>query len=125
MEIFGTLDNFFETGTEGVHWAIDKAPSGYSKGASYDDLFLLEEGDHLEIYDPETLYVKGEHKILWSGVIKKDNESCLCTRHTNPEVKQQLVNGYWVHWLQQGFEDYEQWCWFFVMHYPARLVRNK
>lgn len=58
MNIFGTLEMFFESGTEGVHWALEKAPSGFSKGKSYDG-FFLEEGDYLEIYDPNTLHSRG------------------------------------------------------------------
>ena len=125
MEVYGTLDNFWETGTEGVLWAIEKAPSGLQKGASYDDLFILKEGDYLEIYDPDMLYAHKRHEVLWSGVIKKDTETNMVTNRNNPLHKQQQVSHYWVHWLQQDFDDHEQWCWLFVRGYPAKLVRNE
>jgi len=63
MEIYGTLFNWYETGTEGVHWSINKAISGFAKSASYDDLFIIEEDDYLEIYDPENLYKNGIHGV--------------------------------------------------------------
>ena len=123
IEIHGTLDSYFETGSEGVWWSIKKAPYGFAKGRSYDDLYYLENGDLLEIYDPYSLYSKGEHKIIWSGTIEKDTKSLLCERPTNPDIKQQNVGGFWVHWLQNDFDDHEQWYWLFVMNYPARLIR--
>ena len=124
MEVIGRLNNFFETGSEGVYWAIQKAAIGFQQGSSYDALFYLEEGDYLEVYDINELYVHGKHKVIWSGVIKKDLKSHMSTRPTNPEIKQQNILGYWVHWLQQDFENHEQWCWLFVLDYPAKLVRD-
>lgn len=124
MNIFGKLNNFFETGTEGVCWALLKAPTGFAKYSTYENLFLLEEGDYLEVYDPDALYSRGEHITIWSGVIKEDTESLKAARQFNPEVEQQNVCGFWVHWLQKGFEDHEKWCKLFVMGYPAKLVRS-
>jgi len=124
IKIYGTLINHFETGTEGVWWALQKAPSGFAKGRSYEDLYLLHSGDVLEIYDPDALYSRGEHKILWTGTIEKDTNSCLLERPLNPEVKQQNVGGFWVHWLQRGFFNHEQWNWVFIMNYPAKIIRS-
>lgn len=92
--------------------------------ASYDDLFILDEGDYLEIYDPNALYSRGEHLVLWPGVIKQDRESLRSKRPFNSEVEQQGVGGYWVHWLQRDFGDHEQWCRLFVLGYPAKIVRS-
>ena len=124
MEIYGTLDNYFETGMEGVYWALNNAPSGFVKYASHDDLFIIEDGDYLEIYDPNALYSQREHIVLWAGVIIQDTQSLKVKRPFNPEVEQQNVGGYWVHWLQKGFEDHEHWCRLFVLGYPAKLVRS-
>lgn len=123
MDIFGNLYNYFETGTEGVYWALQKAPSGFVKYASYDDLFILEDGDYLEIYDPHALYSGGQHVVIWSGVIEQNTESLMVKSHFNPEVEQQNICGYWVHWLQNEFKDHEQWCRLFVLGYPAKLVK--
>ena len=124
MTVFGKLNNFFETGTEGVCQALLRAPIGFEKYSTYDNLVLLEEGNYLEIYDPNALYSHGEHVIIWSGVIKEDRESLKAARPFNSEVEQQNVCGFWVHWLQKGFEDHEQWCKLFVMGYPAKLVKS-
>ena len=124
MEIFGTLNKYFETGTEGVYWAIEKAPSGIVCGASRDDLYLIDENDFLEIYDPYSLYAYGKHKIIWSGTINKDIESCLMKRPMNPSVEQQNVCGFWVHWLQKDFDNHEKWFWVFALNYPAKIIRN-
>lgn len=124
MEVYGTLIDWFETGSEGIYWAIKKCPSGAAKGASYDDLLFLEEGDHLEIYCPNTLYSNLQRKILWDGIIKKDSETLITQIPGNPEYKRQNVCGCWVHWLQSDFDDHEQWYWFFLLSYPAKLVRR-
>lgn len=120
MEIYGTLFDWFETGTEGVYWSINKTISGFEESAEYDDLFILEEDDYLEIYDPENLYKNGIHDVIWSGIIIYDQTAC----KQNKARKQQAVCGLWVHWLQLNFHDHEQWCSFFRLHYPAKIIRN-
>ena len=125
MEVYGTLIDWFETGSEGIHWGINKRPSGAAKGARYDDLFFLEEGDHLEIYCPDTLYTQLQRKTIWEGTLEKDREILMTQSSTNPEYEQQNVCGRWVQWLQKDFEDHEQWYWFFLLSYPAKLVRRR
>ena len=56
----GTLDPFFETGTEGVIWSlIQDGKSGY------DALIDIEKGDHLKIYGLDDA-------VAFDGVIKPD-----------------------------------------------------
>ena len=124
MELFGTLDDFFETGSEGIWWAIQRPPFGPEKGSSPAWLEFLKEGDYLEIYSPNDLYTNLTRTVLWSGHIKKDRTSCITQSKFNPEHRQQSVCGRWVHWLQDGFSDHEQWFWYFAMGYPAKLVRK-
>ena len=123
MEVYGLLVDWFDTGSEGIHWAIQRAPTGAVKGASYVDLFFIEDSDYLEIYCPSTLYTDLQHKVIWSGDIKKDFTSLLTQSSLVPEYKQQNVCGRWVKWLQQDFDDHEQWFWYFMLSYPAKLVR--
>ena len=85
MQIFGRLDAFFETGTEGVVWSVaDQRLPGY------DGLWPLQFGDHLDVLD-----ANGE--TLWQGIIKLEYDNRRVALHN-----QQEVLGYWVHGLQDG-----------------------
>lgn len=57
----GLLFPFAETGTEGHLWALQANYLG--KSWSYNDLYVLEDGDELTIYNP------GKEQI-WSGKIQ-------------------------------------------------------
>jgi len=124
VEVYGTLINWFETGSEGINWVLKRCSSGPAKGTSYNDLLFLEEGDHLEIYCPNTLYTHLQRKTLWEGILEKDRETLMTQTPGNPKYKRQNVCGCWVHWLQKDFEDHEQWYWYFLLSYPAKLVRR-
>lgn len=92
MQIFGRLDAFFETGTEGVVWSVaDQRLPGY------DGLWPLQFGDHLDVLD-----ANGE--TLWQGIFKLEYDN-----RRDPTHNQQEVGGYWVHGLQDG-ADPEAWA---------------
>ena len=92
MQIFGRLEAFFETGTEGVVWSlVDHGLPGY------DGLWPLQFGDHLDVLDAD-----GE--TLWQGIIKLEYANRKVATHY-----QQEVFGYWVNGLQDG-EDAETWA---------------
>ena len=91
--ITGKLFIWAETGTEGAYWALqdDRHPQ------SYEGLYTIDEGDHLTIL--------GRNKqVLWSGIITKDTETGAVPRPGNPDYIQQVALGWWVHWIQKGFE---------------------
>lgn len=92
MQVFGRLDAFFETGTEGIIWSLaDQGLPGY------DGLWPLQYGDHLDVLDAD-----GE--TLWQGMIKLEYANL-----RDPTHNQQQVLGYWVHGLQDG-ADPETWA---------------
>jgi hypothetical protein len=108
-KIRGLGQAFWETGTEGVFWSVQDAkhPTGY------DGLFILENGDHLTIFDKDDMA-----KTLWRGEITLEYES---HRETNEYgYCGQAISGCWVHGLQRT-RDVEQWATYFFCGYPMEL----
>ena len=99
--IEGELEDYFETGTEGVLWALQD-----DDNLGYAGLHLLAEGDHLEITD------QLGHK-LWSGVIRCDRQAGRRAHPLNPKFNQPSALGCWVHWTQQGFKP-DDWAGYFI-----------
>jgi hypothetical protein len=107
-KIEGTLEDFSETGTEGVWWAlVDDENSGY------DNLHIIEPGDHLTILDQLG-------RKLWSGVIRYDRKAGWHRYPLNPKYGQPCALGYWIHWTQKGFKP-DDWARFFVRPEYDRL----
>jgi hypothetical protein len=107
--ISGELHPFFETGTEGVLWSI------YEEGKeSYDALHVLEDGDHLTVFDPH-----GE--TIWTGVVQLEYERRYRPYPQNPQYGQQEVFGFWVHGFQADIEP-EQWAEMFFDHRRAAVL---
>lgn len=106
--IEGELEDWFETGLEGVVWALaDDAQKGY------DSLHVIEEGDDLTILDKMG-------KVLWHGTIECDRKTGATPRPTNPKFVQQQALGCWIHWIQNGFES-DRWAEFFMRPDDDRL----
>ncbi len=112
-KLLGICHFFFETGTEGGHWAFqDKKHTQVIDGEerwSYAGLHILEDGDELTIYD------KNDHKkIIWSGII-----------HLKfyPVFTESAYN-FWIHSDQFGVER-NVWAKWFINEYPAKLVKAK
>lgn len=79
-EIKGILFPHFETGTEGVYWALQdfnfmSEPSewqkahGVTKAWDYAGLVILESGDKLTVFDDEN------KTIVWQGVVELQHDS--------------------------------------------------
>ena len=75
----------------------------------YEGLRSLENGDEFTVYDRAG-------SILWSGIIDQDDKTGAIS-HTAIRKwkvvklrgwKQQVVGGWWVHWVQRGM-DPEAW----------------
>lgn len=103
-EIKGVCFLFSETGTEGGWWAVHEDGYNYPDGKwMYEGLRLLENGDEFKVYDKDG-------STLWSGVIDQDSKTGAIP-HTVIRKgkivklrgwKQQVVGGWWVHWVQRG-----------------------
>lgn len=119
MQIDGILDPYFETGTEGILWSVyDESRPGY------DGLFVLEDGDLLEVID-------NDGTVVWEGEIELDWDIGYKPYPSNPKYGQQAAMGAWVHGIQKGFKP-DDWALLFFRQYRnkeagpymARLTRS-
>lgn len=106
--ITGVLEDFFETGTEGVIWSVYD-----DDNRGYDGLHTIEEGDQLTICD------QLGHRI-WSGIIRCDRKTGWKRYPLNPQYGQPCALGHWVHWTQKGFKP-DVWAKFFIRPQHDRL----
>jgi hypothetical protein len=106
--IHGVLEDFFETGTEGVIWSVVS-----DDGRGYEALYTIEAGDHLTILDPLG------HR-LWAGIIRRDRKSGWRRYPLNPKCCQPCALGHWVHWTQRGFKP-DDWARYFIRPEYDRL----
>jgi hypothetical protein len=99
-QIKGVLHAFWETGTEGIYWALQDfehmtEPSewqkkhGVDKAWGYEGLNILKTGDWLTIIDPEG-------KTIWGGLVSID-----------PSIRS--YGRCWVHGMPDNF-DKDAWC---------------
>lgn len=110
-EYRGVLISYFETGSEGLIWAMQRTGLEGHEG-----LIILKAGDYLDIYSPE-----GE--IIFSDVIKPDMDIGL-RRQLPGHRLQQSAKGFWIHWIQKGFEA-DDWASYFIgEEYSGRIVRD-
>lgn len=108
--ITGTLDAFFETGTEGVIWSIiEDGKDGY------DGLNPLRSGDYLSVFDKAG-------NLIWEGNVSYNYTDRYQSYPLNPQYGQQAVNDMWVHGLQNGVIP-EDWALWFTKGYRAVLAR--
>ena len=107
----GLLDPYFETGTEGVVWAVTLPGM-----LGYDQLLCLEGGDELLVYDELG-------SVAWQGIVSLEYERRYRPYPTNPEFGQQEAFGAWVHGFQEDV-DPETWARWFFDRRPA-VVRPK
>lgn len=102
----GHLMGWFETGTEGVYWSF--VTDWDAKVRSYDNLYVLEEGDILTI-------INEDGSVAWHGTILWDWQRRRMRSPFNPDRIQQEVGGLWVHGLQRGVNA-ETWADYFMGH---------
>jgi hypothetical protein len=88
----GVINNFFETGTEGVMWVLET--DGLS---GYDALEFIKAGDRLKIFAEDGV------NIVFEGEIIPDYEIGRHEYPFNPGHGQPSALGYWIHWTQQGW----------------------
>jgi len=110
--IVGVLDPFWETGSEGIHWAVTD-----NELMGYDALNILEDGDYLFIED-------GFGNIDWEGCIDLRKDTNLEPFPYNDRGdKWQRVNECTVHGLQDGV-DPKRWFDWFAEERPAVLIKH-
>lgn len=112
LKVKGCGDAYWETGTEGVFWAILD-----QEKPEYDGLYILKPGDRLTIFDRSDT-----SKVLWSGVVDLEYESKQQHAIHNPSYVGQAVFNHWVHGLQRGL-DAETWADYFFAGNPMKMER--
>ena len=110
--VYGRLDAFWETGTEGVQWSFED-PSL----PGYDSLFTIT-NKLLTIlaYDNVT--------PLWQGIVDLEYKRNYLSYPQNPDFGQQAIFNHWVHGFEKTLSP-ELWATFFfekrraILHDPA------
>lgn len=97
IKVSGVLDQFFETGCEGIKWVV------IENGKPFNDaLHFIQEGDHLTVY--------GENNgILFDGEIICDFQAGWTEYPYNPGHGQPSALGCWIHWTQHGWQP-DEWA---------------
>lgn len=109
--IKGKLEAYFETGTEGVLWAV------YENGQTgYDGLNILEEGDELTIYG-------NDGRVVFQGAVDPDRQIGWTAHPGGYGGGQPVALGMWIHWTQRGFQP-DDWAKLFVDELEAELVKR-
>lgn len=110
MAIRGKLEAYFETGTEGVLWAV------YEDGKQgYDGLHILQQDDLLKIFGKDG-------SVVFSGRIDQDRQTGWAPYPFGNGNGQPVALGMWVHWTQRGYQP-DDWARLFVDELSAELVR--
>lgn len=113
----GILTDFFETGCEGVMWALLK--DGKDK-EGHKSLEFIEAGDYLTIYDTDG-------SIIFKGKIIPDRKIGWQEYPKNPGHGKPSALGYWIHWTQKGWQP-DDWASLFIrgkkLPLRAELVRK-
>jgi hypothetical protein len=108
IKVSGVLCPFFETGCEGIMWSVIK-----DGGESYDNLYIIKEGDNLAIY--------GENnEILFNGEVIRNHRIGWTEYPLNPGRGQPSALGCWIHWTQHGWQP-DDWAKLFFHGYTKEI----
>lgn len=108
-KVYGRLDAFFETGTEGVIWSV--IDPGLP---AYDGLWSLRDGDQLSV-------LGRRRETVWKGTVQLEYERNWEPYEHNPGHGQQAVGGIWVHGLQVDLAP-DDWAIMFSERHRAILT---
>ena len=113
--IKGCIDYLAEAGPGGLVWVLDDG----RENQGYDGIFLIEEGDHLTVFDKN-------NKKIFDDKIVCGRETRKIPIPTDPKFKQQAALGYGVRWIQEGWEP-DDWAGLFVRDkkFRAELTKKK
>jgi hypothetical protein len=104
-ETKGVCFLFSETGTEGGWWATQEDGFVSDDGHwRYEGARYPKEGDDFTVY-------AGDGSVLFHGIIHQDSRTGAISRQAirngklvgDPTWKQQVVGGFWVHWIQKTY----------------------
>lgn len=129
--IWGVTTFHSETGTEGGYWAvqggrgIDVDRFGEAGNWSYNGLLAPKSGDHLTIYDPESVRLPENADEVrpgpqWEGTVRWEGEIRL---RTYPPFTEAAL-GFWIHHDQEGVPR-EEWARLFFTEHPCKLVTSR
>ncbi|NHN39901.1 hypothetical protein G8764_21595 [Pseudomaricurvus alcaniphilus] len=108
LRVTGKLIEYFETGCEGIYWALQEDGKH-----GYDGLVLLDEGDHLQIIGPD-----GE--TVFEGTVRP-RKDINAQKRPYSEILQPVSMGRWVHWIQADF-DADTWGNYFISRQYTGVV---
>ena len=109
-EIKGVCFLHSETGTEGGWWAVQEDGFVSEDGHwEYEGIRYLEEGDDFTVY-------ADDGSVIFNGIIRQDTKTGAIPHQgirkgkliNDRTWRQQVVGGWWVHWIQKGM-DFEGW----------------
>ena len=112
MILKGKLEPYWETGTEGVLWALED-----DRGHIREALHILKNGDYLKVFNDD-------NQVYWEGTIQLEYERNYQSYPMNPQYGQQALLGYWIHGLQYNLEP-EFWGKMFFNHMRAELTKKE
>lgn len=110
-EYRGVLTGYFETGLEGVMWAMKR--DGLE---GYGSLVMLEAGDYLEISSKD-------NEVVFSGVIKPDKTVGRMPYFFSGRTQPSAL-GLWIHWTQEGFKP-DDWAMYFMSEEYTGVLRRE
>jgi hypothetical protein len=106
----GVLEGWFETGTEGIVWALcEDGKSGYEA------MQIIEKGNHLKVFDDNG-------KVVFEGEIDPDEKIGWQEYPLNPGHGQPCALGMWVHWTQRGWQP-DDWARLFIRFKGEEYLR--
>lgn len=107
--VSGTLFAWFETGLEGLVWAVQK-----NEVPGYQGIHVLKAGDYLTVKDHA-----GD--VLFDGYIEPDNTIGKRMRYHDTGYEQPVALGCWIHWTQKGWQP-DAWASLFVHENNSGVV---
>lgn len=109
------LDGWFETGSEGVCWILDRKLG--SKTGETGGLVFIKFGDRLKVWGEDG-------RVVFDDMIIPDFKTGWKPYPANPKEGQQQALGYWIHWVQTGWQP-DAWASLFIKHLDWAHTREQ
>jgi hypothetical protein len=120
IKVEGYLNDWFNKGYESTYWAICLDDPKSQATSFYQQLFLLEKNDRLEVYDTDG-------KLVLDVIVDPDYEAGYSPYPQDPIYGQSMVSGLAIYWTQKGW-NCDDWARLFIpriskQEYLARLLK--